>query len=403
VPSYSRIRPVKIETAEEALDILASIKVDPYGIQAMLPKMRHLNIRIDGLSCKIANIIKQEMLSLGADAAMARGTVGCTIDGTDVLLMGTRKQYDRLMEKLIVQPFGLRDLSAAIGRLLENMDQKTLILKTPRRDILLGGRTLVMAVLNVTPDSFSDGGRFFSLEAAVAQGLRMAEEGADMIDIGGESSRPGADPVSTEEECRRVVPVVERLSSLVDIPLSVDTTKAGVARAAMAAGAEMINDISAMTFDPRMGEVVASSSAAVALMHMRGCPKTMQEGNLAYDDLMAHILEFLRQRVEEAKNAGISEERMVIDPGIGFGKTVDDNLRIIKHLHDLKVLGRPILMGVSRKSFIGRITGDESPERLYGTAAAVTAAVMAGSSIVRVHDVGPMKKVVALSDAIRCA
>ncbi|MDQ5985724.1 MAG: dihydropteroate synthase [Syntrophus sp. SKADARSKE-3] len=394
---------MKIETADDAFDMLTSIQVDPYGVQAMLPKMRHLNIRIDSISCKVANIIKQEMLSLGGDAAVARGTVGCSIDGTDVLLMGTRKQYDRLMEKLIVQPFGLRELSEAIGQLLENMDRKTFILKTPRRDIVLGGRTLIMAVLNVTPDSFYDGGRYFSLNEAVAHGLRLTEEGADMIDIGGESSRPGADPVSIEEEWRRVIPVVEKLASLVDIPISVDTTKADIAHAAMAAGAEMINDISSMTFDHRMAEVVAETKAAVALMHMRGRPKTMQNGDLVYDDLMADILEYLRQKMADAKKMGISEERIVLDPGIGFGKTVEDNLRIIKHLGDLTVLGRPILMGVSRKSFIGRITGDETSERIFGTAAAVTAAVMAGSSIVRVHEVGPMKKVVALSDAIRGA
>jgi dihydropteroate synthase len=387
----------------EATALLEGIGVDPAGIRAMLPKMEHLNLRIEGVPAKVANIIKQEMLSRGGDAAVARETVGCTIPETDVLIMGTRKQLTRLMNKLSGQPFGLREMAASMGVILDNIARETLVLKTPRRFIPLSGRTLVMGILNVTPDSFSDGGRFFDPERAVEQGVRMAAEGADIIDIGGESSRPGADPVSAEEESRRVIPVLERLAELVDVPLSVDTTKAAVARAAIAAGAEIVNDISAMQFDPAMPGLIAESGAAVVLMHMRGQPKNMQQGDLSYRDVVTDILEFLRERMAAAKNAGIALEQIAVDPGIGFGKSVEDNLRILKRLREFKVLGRPVLMGVSRKSFIGRITADEGPERLEGTAAAVTAAILGGAAIVRVHDVMAMKKATALSDAIRGA
>jgi len=366
----------------------------------MLPKMSHLNVLLESVPCKVANILKQEMLSLGGDAAVARGTVGCTIPETDVLVMGTRKQLNRLVEKLTMQPFGLRDLAQAIIQLLDNMDQDTFVLKTPRRNMPLGSRTFIMGILNVTPDSFSDGGRFYAADKAVEHGLRMAEDGADIIDVGGESSRPGADPVSAEEELARVLPVIEKLAGLVEIPLSVDTTKAAVAQAAVAAGAEIVNDISAMTLDTRMAGTIAESGAAVVLMHMRGLPKDMQTGDLTYRDLIADVMAYLRARLEEAKAAGIAPERIVVDPGIGFGKTAEDNLKILKHLDRFRALGRPVMTGVSRKSFIGRLTGDDTGERLEGTAAAVAAAILNGSAIIRVHDVKAMKKVAALCDAI---
>ena len=231
----------------------------------------------------------------------------------------------------------------------------------------------------------------------------MIEAGADILDIGGESTRPGSDAVSEEDELRRVCPVIERLTAAFDVPVSIDTMKAAVAGAAVEAGAEIVNDVSAMLYDERMAEVVARTGAAVVLMHMRGTPKDMQQGDLAYGDVVAEILDFLRDRLEAAQAAGISSDRIAIDPGIGFGKTVQDNLKILKHLREFKVLGRPILTGVSRKAFIGSITADAAPMRQAGTAAAVAAAVLNGSSIIRVHDVGEMKKVAAVSDAIRGA
>jgi len=257
-----------------------------------------------------------------------------------------------------------------------------------------------MGIVNVTPDSFSDGGRFATSSEAVEEGLRMVENGADILDVGGESTRPGSDLVSAEEELKRVVPVIEALAEKVHVPLSVDTTKAAVAREAIRAGAEIINDISAMRLDNAMPQLAADTGAGVILMHMRGLPKDMQAGSLVYQSLINEILGFLRERLQSVQSSGVERERTMIDPGIGFGKTAADNMNLLKYLSRFRELGRPILTGVSRKSFIGRVLGGEPQDRLEGTAAALAVAVMNGSSVVRVHDVGFMKKVVAMTDAI---
>jgi dihydropteroate synthase len=272
--------------------------------------------------------------------------------------------------------------------------------RTFRREIILGARTLVMGIVNVTPDSFSDGGRFATSSEAVEGGLRMVENGADILDVGGESTRPGSDQVSVEEELKRVVPVIEALAEKVHVPLSVDTTKAAVAREAIRAGAEIINDISAMRLDDAMPRLAADTGAGVILMHMRGLPKDMQAGSLVYKALINDILGFLRERLQSVQSSGVERERTMIDPGIGFGKTAADNMKLLKYLSRFRELGRPILTGVSRKSFIGRVLGGEPQDRLEGTAAALAVAVMNGSSVVRVHDVKVMKKVVAMTDAI---
>jgi dihydropteroate synthase len=384
----------------QAVQILKDVDVAPYGIEAMLPKMVHLNILVRRLSCKVANIIKQEMLSLGGDAAVARGSVACSIEATDVLLMGTRKQLGHFVEKVSSQPFGLNHLAANLRILLENIWTDQWMLKTSRREMVLGDRTRIMAILNVTPDSFSDGGRYGCPEAAVAAGVHLAEAGADILDIGGESSRPGAETVSTEEELRRVIPVIKALSGKVHIPLSIDTTKSVVAREALDAGAEIINDISSMRFDAGMPAVMASSGAAVVFMHMRGVPQTMQQGDLHYPSLMAEIIDFFHERLNAAQSVGIMPDRIIIDPGLGFGKSRSDNLKLLRHLAEFKALGRPILTGPSRKSFVGQSDDQGPQDRLEGTVAAVTAAIMNGSHLVRVHDVGAAKRAVAVADAV---
>jgi dihydropteroate synthase len=384
----------------QAIRILKDIDVDPYGIEAMLPKMAHLNILIRHLPCKVANIIKQEMLSVGADAAVARGSVACSVEATDVLLMATRKQIDRFIEKVSSQPFGLNQLAVNLGQLLENIARDKWTLRTSRREMVLGDRTRIMAILNVTPDSFSDGGCYGSPENAIAAGLKLTAAGADILDIGGESSRPGAETAPAEEELRRVIPVIEGLSGKVDIPISVDTTKAVVAREALAAGAEIINDISAMRFDAQMPAVMASSGAAVVFMHMRGTPKTMQQGDLDYVSLMGEIIDFFHDRLNAAQTAGISADRIILDPGLGFGKSRGDNLKLLRRLAEFSVLGRPILTGPSRKSFLSH-DGEAGPQdRLEGTLAAVTTAIMNGSHLVRVHDVEAARRVVTIADAI---
>ena len=277
------------------------------------------------------------------------------------------------------------------------------VLKTWKREMTIGDRTQIMGILNVTPDSFSDGGCLKSPQEAIEFGIRMVEEGADIVDVGGESSRPGAGPVSLKEELRRVIPVIDGLVRRVNVPISVDTTKAKVAREAVEAGAEIINDISAMRFDDRMSVVVADTGAAVILMHMKGTPKDMQEGDLTYRSLLPDIINFLRKRMEVAQSVGVELERIMIDPGLGFGKRAEDNMKLLRYLSAFRALGRPIVTGASRKSFIGKVVGGDPRDRLEGTAAAVAAAIMNGSHVVRVHDVGTMKKVAAIADAIRRA
>jgi dihydropteroate synthase len=256
-----------------------------------------------------------------------------------------------------------------------------------------------MGILNVTPDSFSDGGQHLTAKKAVQRAEEMAAEGADIIDIGGESSRPGARPISVQEELKRVIPVISTLKERLDIPISVDTYKSEVARKALKEGASMINDISALNFDKKMAETVAEFNAGIILMHMRGEPATMQE-NPSYSDLLAEIFDFLKQNVEKAEDAGIAPDKIIIDPGIGFGKSLENNLEILSKLNYFQSLGKPILAGPSRKTFIGDITGRDIPDREFGTAAALSAAIMNGADIVRVHNVKDMVDACRMTDAI---
>lgn len=267
----------------------------------------------------------------------------------------------------------------------------------------ISDQPLIMGILNVTPDSFSDGGNFFNPSAAVEHAQCMADDGADIIDVGGESTRPGAPPVPPDEQIQRICPVIWTLARQLDIPISVDTTSAAVAQAALEAGASVINDVSALRFDPEMAPLAARIGAPVILMHMLGDPRTMQD-NPTYTDVIQEIKQFLAERIEFALAAGIDRSKIIIDPGIGFGKTVEHNLLLLKKLCDLCALDVPVLIGPSRKSFIGKVLGIEKPaDRLFGTAAAVVACVHAGAQIIRVHDVKEMSQVVRLAAAIRGA
>jgi len=261
-------------------------------------------------------------------------------------------------------------------------------------------RTHVMGIVNVTPDSFSDGGKFLNHRHAVDHAKRMVDEGADIIDVGGESTRPGAQPISLEEERRRVMPVIEQLALQGAVPLSIDTTKVAVAREAIDAGAVIINDISSFSFEPEMVHLVAAHKVAVVLMHMNGTPQTMQHQVLS-DGSMSEIVSFLKERIDCAESAGIDQQQIIVDPGIGFGKSVPDgNLRIINDLATLRQLGRPVLVGLSRKAFIGHVLDLGVDDREEGTAGALALAINNGAHIVRVHDVKKMKRVVKMVDAI---
>ncbi|MBN1543582.1 dihydropteroate synthase [candidate division KSB1 bacterium] len=267
------------------------------------------------------------------------------------------------------------------------------------RTIALDGPSLIMGILNVTPDSFSDGGRYWHPQDAVLRGIQMAAEGADILDVGGESTRPGAEAVSVEHEIERVVPVIKALAAQTTVPISVDTNKAAVAEQALRAGASIVNDISAMRYDPLMAKLVAQTGAGVVLMHIRGTPRDMQS-QTHYDDLVREINSYFIDALQRAGSAGIHSEQIVLDPGIGFGKTASDNFVLIRNLSRFAQHGRPILVGPSRKSFIGKALNLPVEERLEGTLAAVAACLINGASIVRVHDVGAVKRAAVIADAI---
>lgn len=396
------LRLINIASYNEAIRELNAIGADSTGVKLMAPKMSHLNIKLDGITCAQANILKQDMLSLGGDAAVHSRAVNFKVERTDCILMGTTKQFEKLAKRLRIQPFGLKQHAVELSRFLHSIRSLPPPLETVKKTFMFGERTFIMGILNVTPDSFSEKGIFFDTDTALRRGMEMAEEGADIIDIGGESTRPGAEEVPAEEELKRVIPVIERLAQKISIPISIDTYKADVAKRAMAAGAEIINDISGLRFDSDMPGVAASSGAAVTIMHIKGAPRDMQQSP-TYTSLVSEILEYLKDSIRIAEDAGVASDKIVIDPGIGFGKTIDHNLTIMKNLEAFRALGKPLLLGTSRKSFIGKATGADVADRLTGTAATLAIGVMNGANIVRVHDVKEGVQAARMADAIKNA
>jgi len=296
----------------------------------------------------------------------------------------------------------LQSIGQSLKETLKNISKTHYTLLFRKRKFTLGKRTLLMGVLNITPDSFSDGGLYFNKEKAIAHGLRMVEEGADILDIGGESTRPGSKPLELEEELRRVIPVIESLTKEVDTPISIDTYKSAVAKRAIEVGAEMINDTSGLHYDPILAKVAANEDIPLALMHIRGTPETMQI-DVHYESLFSEIIQYLRDSIQRAESAGVNPTKIIIDPGIGFGKTVENNLLIIKNLSEFRILGKPIMLGTSRKSFIGKILNAEVKDRLEGTLSSIAISVLNGANIIRCHDVLQAKKAVTVADAIRVA
>jgi dihydropteroate synthase len=303
-------------------------------------------------------------------------------------------------EQWMEEDAGVQAALASVKEAIRRFRERDFAVPCRGRELRLAGSPRIMGILNATPDSFSDGGIYFSTEAAVRRGLEMASEGADVIDVGGESTRPGSLPVPAGEEIARVVPVIRELSQRTEALLSVDTTKAAVAREAISAGAHIVNDTSALADDPEMAGIVGESGCAVVLMHRRGTPATMQKSPF-YDSLFDEVLDELLDRMTIAERAGIPKERILIDPGVGFGKRLEDNLALHRHLPDLRNLGRPVVFGPSRKSFIGKVTGKEVSGRIFGTAASVAFAASLGADLLRVHDVKEMKEVVQVVAAIR--
>ena len=392
-------RALLITSREDAAREMLKIGVCRGGIDAMEGKARTLVIKVADATVPAAHVLKQQMLSLGGDAAVAKDVITHAVDSTDVLLIGTPRQMRDLTGKLSWQPFGLPELGERIVELLDALDGTgASVLRAGQHTLNLGERVHIMGILNVTPDSFSDGGDFFPPTAAVERALTMIEEGADIVDIGGQSSRPGSEPVTEDEELKRVMPVIERLGDEWKGPLSIDTYRARVADEALKAGASIVNDITAFTAEPRIGGVTADAGAAAILMHMQGAPATMQESP-SYSDLMGEVAFFLEAAIGRATSAGIGDDQIAVDPGIGFGKTTEHNLAILKRLPELAVLGKPILVGPSRKSFIGNVLDLPVGERLEGTLATAAYAVVQGARIIRVHDVRPTARAVRMVEA----
>lgn len=382
-----------IDNLEQAKFEIKKVGSDAGGWQRMAPKAVHKVLKLSGLTATQANIIKQEMLARGGDAAVARGVVNHSVESSDVLLFATLGQYRSFLDKLKMQPFGLAKLAQRIGEVLNNLaGEKGRVMNCRGKQLEFGRRTLVMGILNVTPDSFSDGGRYCDPEAALEQAHSMVEAGADIIDLGGVSTRPGYTEISEAEEIERILPVLKKITTAINVPISVDTWRAKVARVALEEGCHIINDQWALRGDPQLAAVVASYQVPLILMH--------NGQSTEYRDMMAEITTFLRQSLEMAIAAGISREQLIIDPGIGFAKTYEQNLEVLRRLKELTVLGCPLLLGTSRKSVIAKTLNLPVDQRVEGTAATVALGIASGADIVRVHDVKEIVRVARMSDAI---
>ena len=394
-----KVRFLQFAELNEAIHEMQRIGVDPIGIDSMREKVFHLNLKIEGIDCRLATLLKQEMILLGGDVAVDKRTIDCSVAASDLILMGTPNQIKALIDRLEDRFNSLQGVAIRIRECLKTLENPPHTIRCRKKTLRLDERTHLMGILNVTPDSFSDGGLYMDPHKAISRGIELASQGADIIDIGGESTRPGSKPLPADEELRRIIPVIEALSAKVEIPISIDTHKSSIAEKAIEAGAEMINDISGLKFDRNMADVAAKYDVPVVLMHIKGTPEVMQV-DLHYDCLLTEIMEYLEQSIEIAEGAGIDPKLIIIDPGIGFGKSVEDNLNIIRHLAELKSLGKPILLGPSRKSFIGKILNAPIDQRDEGTLASISAAIMNGANIIRVHDVGPARKAARIVDAI---
>ena len=379
----------------DAQNEIAKIGSDPVGVKIMSPKAVHRTIKIEKIDSWAANIMKQNMLSAGGDVAISRNALFGK-QKTDALIMGTIKQYESLINKLKMQPFGLKKVADEIEGILTVFERKKYqVLKCGKYSLGIGKKTHIMGVLNVTPDSFSGDG-ITNAENAVEKAKEMVEEGADIIDVGGESTRPFSKPISELDEWKRVGPVLKKLMKEVDVPVSIDSYKPMIVKKALDSGASIINDISGLR-NKEMVKTAAKYDVPVIIMHMKGTPRNMQK-KPEYRDVVGEIFSFFRERIEYAENNSVG--KIIIDPGIGFGKNLEHNLEIIRRLKEFKSLGKPLLVGPSRKSFIGQILNLPVEERLEGTLAAISACISNGADIIRVHDVKECNMVRRFMDAV---
>jgi len=390
----ARVRVITINNKKEAKEHIQSVGSDLRGIKLMAPKGVLRALKLYEISVPAASIIKQEMLAVGGDAALNRGVINNTVEKTDVLLMGTLKQYEQVIHKLRMQPFGLPQLAEDIKVALSNKEYRVpRELRCRDKSLIIGERTLVMGILNLTPDSFSDGGSFNQIDKAVKHAYQLIEDGADILDIGAESTRPQADPVDADEEIARLKPVLKKLVREIPVPISVDTYKSQVAKEVLELGVQIINDVWGFKKDREIANVCARyPDVPVILMH--------NQNGTDYQELMGDLIGALVESIDIAEKAGVAPENIIIDPGIGFGKDTDQNLEVMNSLDELVSLGKTILLGTSRKSLIGNTLQLPVTERLEGTAATLTLGIAKGVDIVRVHDVKEMARVVKMTDAM---
>lgn len=389
------IRWIKLDNHQEAKKAMEQIGSDPSGIAHMMSKSVGRALKIENVPPHVAHILKQEMLSVGGDAAVHRNVIVNKIEASDILLVGSERQLRNLAQKILSQPFGLKELGNNLRAVLQATEPpKRRTLSCRGKELVLGERTLIMGILNITPDSFSDGGRYDNLEAAIRQAEQMVEEGADILDIGAESTRPSHQLVNAEDEWSRLEPVLKALLPRVSVPISIDTYKAEVAEKALEAGAHIINDIWGLQKDLNMAKVAGKYQAPVIAMHH-------QEGT-NYHHLIGDILAFLRKSIQLAEAEGLSGDQIIIDPGVGlsFGKTPEQDLEIVSRLDEFRTLGHPILLGTSRKSMIGNVINLPVDQRLEGTIATSVIGVAAGVDIIRVHDVQANRRAIQMADAV---
>ncbi len=395
---------IDIFDTPNAAQELVNIGVSGSGRIIMGDKLKFIVIKLKDINSTALNILKQEALSIGAELANHKDVITGKIAKSDSLLFGTPVQLRIIVKKIKSQEFGLKELSEDLENILAatvNKDPK--VLKTGKGNIVFNGKTYIMGIINVTPDSFSDGGDYFNEDAAIKRGFNLEQEGADIIDIGGESTRPGAIKVDEQIEIDRVCPVIEKLSKTIKLPVSIDTRKSKVAVEALKAGASIINDASGLTYDKAgMSYVLAERGVPYILMHSRGkSPDNMQKNLTAYGDIFYDILTYFNEKIQYLEGKGYDRNSIIIDPGFGFAKSADDNYNILSGITSFKSLGLPLLCGVSRKSFINAVTGKHKNDVLSGNIAAASYMSLKGVDIVRVHDVRQTALAFAALDKIK--
>ena len=382
-------------------EIISQVSPTEIGATKIANKGKTYYILIENVKSVVANVIKQEMLSIGADAAVARGALDLSVERCNVILVGNLKQYKQLAVKIKAQPFSLKYLGKEILDLINNYNTNTFSLFSKQKEIKLENKTYIMGILNVTPDSFSDGGEFINTDKALKRAEEMLKQGADFIDIGGESTRPGAKKVSLNEELKRVIPVIEKIKKeFPDSLISIDTYKSKVAKEAIDCGADIINDISALRFDSNMARLIVKEKVPVILMHIKGTPENMQK-NPVYKNIINEISDYFENSLKILHDIGGDCKNVILDPGIGFGKTFEHNLIILNRLKDFKSFGLPILIGASRKSFIGAILNrEDAKDRLLGSISVAVHSSLNGAKILRVHDVKETVEALKVANAI---